>query len=180
MEQNETITQPDFVATEKDIATIVYTSGTTGHPKGVVLTYFAFYKAISNVNKIVAFSNGERYFSFLPLSHIAERMVVEMNSVFFGGEVSFVESLETFTQNLQQTQPTIFFGVPRIWVKLMQGVQQKLGGAKVSSALMNLPLIGNLLKQKIIKGLGLDKVRHAISAAAAISATKPTYNKGRP
>jgi long-chain acyl-CoA synthetase len=80
-----------------------------------------------------------------------------------------VESLETFTQNLQQTQPTIFFGVPRIWVKLMQGVQQKLGGAKVSSALMNLPLIGNLLKQKIIKGLGLDKVRHAISAAAAIS-----------
>jgi len=169
VEEEDEISQPEFSASEKDIATIVYTSGTTGHPKGVVLSYYAFYKAIQNVGKIVEFSYGERYFSFLPLSHIAERMVVEMNSIYFGGMVSFVDSLDTFSRNLQDTQPTIFFGVPRIWVKLMQGVQKKLGGANLSSVLMKLPVVGNLLKKKVIKGLGLANVKHAISAAASIS-----------
>ncbi len=169
VEKNDSITAPDFEAKEKDIATIVYTSGTTGHPKGVMLSYRAFYKALDCVSQAVPFERGEKYFSYLPLSHIAERMVVEMNSIFFGGMVSFVESLDTFAQNLKDTKPTIFFGVPRIWVKLMQGVQQKLGGAKLSSMLMRMPILGNILKNKVIKGLGLDKVNRAISAAAAIS-----------
>ncbi len=169
LEDNDTILAPDFEAKEKDITTIVYTSGTTGQPKGVMISYFAFYKAIECVNKTITFGECESYFSYLPLSHIAERMVVEMNSLFYGGNISFVESLDTFNKNLKHTQPTVFFGVPRIWVKLMQAVQKKLGGAKVSSTLMGLPLVGSFLKKKIIKGLGLDKVEYAISAAAAIS-----------
>ncbi len=169
VEQNDDIVAPDFEAKETDIATLVYTSGTTGHPKGVMLSYRALFKAMDCVRQNIQLSNSERFFSYLPLAHIAERMVVEINSFYFGGMISFVESLDHFSENLKQTQPTVFFGVPRIWVKLMQGVQKKLGGASVSSTLMTLPVLGKLLKKKIIKGLGFGQVKFAISAAAAIS-----------
>ncbi len=159
----------NIVVDEKDLVTLVYTSGTTGIPKGVMLSYRAIFKAIQCVGGVIQLRHDERYFSFLPLAHIAERMVVEMNSLYYGGEISFVDSPETFPKNLLHTQPTIFFGVPRIWVKLMQGVQKKLGGAWLSNLLLQTPLIGRSLKKKIIYSLGFSKTRYAISAAASIS-----------
>lgn len=160
---------PEVEVNERDLLTLVYTSGTTGHPKGVMLPYRAIFKAIECVGGVIKLKENEKYFSYLPLAHIAERMVVEMNSLYHGGEISFVESLDTFAKNLTDTEPTIFFGVPRIWVKLMQGVQKKLGGRWFSNVLLNTPVIGRALKKKIIKGMGFGRLKYAISAAAAIS-----------
>ncbi len=160
---------PEVEVNEQDLLTLVYTSGTTGQPKGVMLPYRAIFKAIECVGGVIKLTEDEKYFSYLPLAHIAERMVVEMNSLYHGGEISFVESLDTFAKNLTDTEPTIFFGVPRIWVKLMQGVQKRLGGRWLSNVLLNTPILGGALKKKIIQGMGFGKLKYAISAAAAIS-----------
>lgn len=154
-------------ATEKDLATIVYTSGTTGHCKGVMLSYRNIFSSYNAIHELVP-NEDEQFFSYLPLAHIAERMAVEMNVIYRGGTISFVESLDTFAKNLSDTNPTIFFGVPRIWVKLMQGIQHKLGGAKLSHWLLNLPIIGTHLREKIILKMGFSQVKYALSAAAPI------------
>ena len=97
-----------------DIFSIIYTSGTTGIPKGVVLKYFSASLATQNLNILVPLLESERWFSYLPLSHIAERALVEFGGIFSGGTISFAESLDTFSKNLKDTKPTVFFGVPRI------------------------------------------------------------------
>lgn len=152
---------------ETDLLTIVYTSGTTGHCKGVMLSYRNIFSSINAINELVPVQN-EQFFSYLPLAHIAERMAVEMNCLYHGGTISFVESLDTFSTNLSETEPTIFFGVPRIWVKLMQGIQHRLGGVRISNWLFNLPVIGSHLKKKIVVKMGFSKMQYALSAAAPI------------
>jgi long-chain acyl-CoA synthetase len=64
--------------------------------------------------------------SYLPLSHIAEKVGVEMNVLFTCGTISFAESLESFSKNLAEIQPNIFFAVPRIWQKMREGILSKL------------------------------------------------------
>ena len=64
------------------------------------------------------------FFSYLPLCHIAERLLVQMGSVYSGGRVYFAESLDTFAANLSEASPTVFLGVPRIWTKFQQGILQ--------------------------------------------------------
>ena len=75
---------------------------------------------------LLGLATEERFFSYLPLCHIAERLLVEMGSLYSGGMVSFAESLDTFAQNLADTKPTAFLGVPRIWTKFQQGILGKL------------------------------------------------------
>lgn len=157
-----------FDARPDDLATIVYTSGTTGNPKGVMLSYRAISSALLTVDEVFKIEQSDRFFSYLPLAHVAERMVVEMASIYFGAQVSFVESLDKFSDNLKAVKPTIFFGVPRIWMKIKQGVEGRLGGAKVCRWLFSLPLVGPWLRNKIAKNLGLTEVRLALSAAAAL------------
>jgi len=157
-----------YQAQANELATIVYTSGTTGSPKGVMLSYRAISSALLTVEQVFEINQQDRLFSYLPLAHVAERMIVEMAAVYFGAQVSFVESLDRFTNNLNSVKPTVFFGVPRIWVKLKQGVENKLGGAKLCRLLFSLPGVGNWLKKKIISGLGLADVKIALSAAASL------------
>ena len=74
----------------------------------------------------------ESFFSYLPLCHIAERLLVQMGSLYCGGKVSFAESLDTFAKNLSDASPTIFLGVPRIWTKFLQGILSKIPQKKLS------------------------------------------------
>ena len=118
-----------------DTWTIIFTSGTTGNPKGVVLDYNANQKT-SELNYEenpfnIDFKGQNDFFSYLPLNHIAERIVVEFAAYRFGGTISFAESLDTFAQNLQDTQPTVFFAVPRIWTKFQMGILAKLPQEKL-------------------------------------------------
>ena len=151
-----------------DLLTIIYTSGTTGYPKGVVHTYRAACFAAGSGVKILDIGKKDSFLSFLPLSHVAERFMVEYISLYGCTQISFVESLETFAQNIQDVQPTIFFAVPRLWVKFQMGILEKLPEKKLS-LLLKLPVISGLIKNKVKKGLGLGRARVIISGAAPLA-----------
>jgi long-chain acyl-CoA synthetase len=162
-----------YMPKRTDIFTIIYTSGTTGTPKGVMLNYECVNQVMIHERAQPAYGLyqgvSERILSYLPLNHIAERVVSEIGSIIAGSEVSFSESLEKFASNLQSVQPTQFFAVPRIWVKIQQGIMAKLPKHKLN-LLLNIPFVNRFIKNKIKDGLGLSKVRSAISGAAPVSA----------
>ena len=113
-----------------ELATIIYTSGTTGDPKGVMHKFYNFSFATRNAVNSLHLKN-EVFFSYLPLCHIAERLLVQMGSIYSGGKVCFAESLDTFAANLSEASPTVFLGVPRIWTKFQQGILVKLPQKKL-------------------------------------------------
>lgn len=151
------------------VSTIIYTSGTTGKPKGVVHTFNTMAWGVSSATKRIPMDANERYISYLPLAHVAERMLVEQASLRYGGRVFFAESLDTFVQDLQRARPTIFFSVPRLWVKFQHGIHSKLPAKKLNF-LLSLPLVGSLVRKKILTGLGLDQCRIAAGGAAPMPA----------
>ncbi|HWV10082.1 MAG TPA: AMP-binding protein, partial [Pseudomonas sp.] len=136
-------------------------------PKGVMLTPRAFAYAASQALTELHISPQDQYFSYLPLSHAAERFLVQMNALFSGARVAFAESLETFAADLKHVRPTVFFSVPRLWTRFQQGVLEKLPQAKLER-LLRIPLLGALVARKIRQGLGLDRARILVSGAAAI------------
>ena len=158
-----------------DLWTIIFTSGTTGNPKGVMLSYLAndMTKVItedSNPLKI-NFSGDNDFISFLPLNHIAERVVVEHTCFRFGGTISFVESLETFSKNLQDVQPHVFFAAPRVWTKFQLGILSKFSQKKLDTFL-KIPIISGIIKGKLKKALGLSRARATVSGAAPMQVTQ--------
>ncbi|KAA1193177.1 AMP-binding protein [Pseudohalioglobus sediminis] len=111
----------------EDIFTIIYTSGTTGNPKGVMHMYQTPGHVVPGLAKAFRLTEGENdFFSFLPMSHAAERIVVEMCSLYVNATISFSEGLETFGDEIRSVQPTLFFAVPRLWVKFKEGVDAKI------------------------------------------------------
>ena len=156
--------QENIVRDEMNIASIIYTSGTTGNPKGVMHKYFNF--SFSTTNAVNALPlNNETFFSYLPLSHIAERLLIQMGSIYSGGRIFFAESLDTFSKDLSYASPTVFLGVPRIWMKFQEGILLKLPQNKLDF-LLRIPIISNLIKRKIRKGLGLSNSDHIFTGAA--------------
>lgn len=151
-----------------DLWTILFTSGTTGAPKGVMLSYrspAALMAMELKHDQIGIFKSKEyQFFSYLPLNHIAERMIVEIACLLTGGTISFAESLDTFAQNLQQVQPTSFMSVPRIYTKFQLVVIEKLGSKL--DFLLKVPFINTLLKKKIREGFGLSRAGVILTGAA--------------
>ena len=103
--------------------------------------------------------------SYLPLAHVVERVLVEHGWLCTGMRLWFAESLDTFTADLQRARPTIFFSVPRLWLKFQQGVHHKMPPARLQ-LLLSIPLIGGLVQKKVLKALGLDQCRMAAGGAA--------------
>jgi long-chain acyl-CoA synthetase len=150
------------------LACIVYTSGTTGQSKGVMHTYHAMAFAVDAFLKNFPSIQTEIFFSYLPLCHVAERMLVECGTIFTGSTVYFVESLDTFAANLAYTQPTVFLAVPRIWEKMQESILKKMPQKKLE-LLLGIPLVSTLIKKTIRKKLGLGRARHIFTGASPIN-----------
>ncbi|BFN14034.1 AMP-binding protein [Marinobacter sp. RI1] len=152
----------------EELATIVYTSGSTGRPKGVMLSFNNMAFAAVGGIETLGVGPGERMLSYLPLAHVFERTFVELGSLYSGFQLYFAESLDTFVQDLQRARPTLFLSVPRLWVKFQHGVLQKVPKQKLDR-LLKIPVVSKLIKKKVLKGLGLDKVKLAGSGSAPLS-----------
>ena len=157
-----------------DLAMIMYTSGSTGQPKGVMHNFERISKASDGIVKTLIENLGDRddnrILSYLPLAHVFERAWVGASSLTHGRtHVYFAESLDTFIQDLNRAKPTMFISVPRLWLKFQQGVFSKMPPAKLN-LLLSIPLLGGVVRKKILKGLGLDHVILAGSGSAPIPA----------
>jgi long-chain acyl-CoA synthetase len=150
-----------------ELATIVYTSGSTGMPKGVMISFGAMLAAARGVGVYLQLSSDDRMLSYLPLAHVMERWLVECCSLTFGMKLYFAESLQTFVKDLNRASPTLFLSVPRLWLKFQQGVLAKMPAKKLRF-LLKIPIVSGVVRKKVLRGLGLGSVRFAGSGSAPI------------
>jgi len=108
-----------------DEATLIYTSGTTGVPKGVVLTHGNLLSNIQTASDIIEFTDKDTVLSFLPLSHVLERMVM-FTYLYKGCTVAFAESVDAVAQNLLEVRPHIMVSVPRVFEKIYSRVMDQV------------------------------------------------------
>ncbi|HKB55631.1 MAG TPA: AMP-binding protein [Ramlibacter sp.] len=158
----------------QDLAMIIYTSGSTGQPKGVMLPFRAVSAASEGMVNYLKGEYGDeqetRLLSYLPLAHSFERAWVECANLYDGSaHIYFAESVDTFLADLRRARPTTFISVPRLWLKFQQGVFAQMPPEKLDR-LLRIPIVGKLVARKVLKGLGLDAVRHAASGSAPIPA----------
>ncbi|MDO8506355.1 MAG: AMP-binding protein [Candidatus Limnocylindria bacterium] len=104
------------------VATIVYTSGTTGPPKGAMLTHANLAASVRVAALLWGASPEDRVCSYLPLCHVAEKIFTIYLPLASGASANFAESVDTVTMNLREVEPTVFLGVPRIWEKMAAGI----------------------------------------------------------
>ncbi len=159
-----------------DLITIIYTSGTTGLPKGVMHTIGNFTNASNTFLDNLTLIAHPKFFSYLPLSHIAERIGIEFGGIYRGASITFSESLETFGSNLEALQPDLFFAVPRIWAKFQEKILQSIPQKKLTK-MIKLPFIGSIIKKKIKKKLGLSKATLIFSGAAPLAVSLMNWYK---
>ena len=152
-----------------ELCTLMYTSGTTGNPKGVMHRFDNFARAITEGLARIPMDANYRILSYLPLSHIAERVMVEHALLATGMQLFFAESLDTFAQDLRRARPTFFFSVPRLWVKFKEGVDAKMPPAKLAR-MLKIPIVRGLVRKKVLTTLGLDQCRFAAGGAAPMPA----------
>src|SRR6187401_2546414 len=152
----------------EEILTIIYTSGTTGKSKGIMHAAGAFSGVITAAIQQLELPHQPALISYLPLSHIAEKVGIEMNAFFTCSTISFAESLESFSKNLAEIQPNIFFAVPRIWQKMREGILSKLSQRKLD-IILSIPLVNSFFRKSLKKKMGFSRVSHFYSAAAPIS-----------
>jgi long-chain acyl-CoA synthetase len=179
----------------EDVAMIVYTSGTTGPPKGAMLTHANLIAATNSFRRVFTATPEDEILSYLPLCHIAERLNSVINAVNVGYVVNFGKGGESFLEDLRDVQPTLFLGVPRVWEKMMASVEIRMGdatwlkrhmyrfwlrrGERVAPRRMLGELTamdklssaaGHLLLTRSLRDkLGLRRIRLAISGAAPIA-----------
>jgi long-subunit acyl-CoA synthetase (AMP-forming) len=134
LEQLTALCPPDFdvEATAarvgpEDLCSLVYTSGTTGPPKGVPYLHRCLMTTMKSIHGHVPVSPDGRVISYLPMAHIAERMFGHYAGFVFGYDITSLRDTNRLGDALRAVRPTRFFGVPRIWEKLLAGVQRRLG-----------------------------------------------------
>jgi long-chain acyl-CoA synthetase len=109
-----------------NLASIIYTSGTTGVPKGVMLLHCNFYSVCKSMTELVGFKESDLALSFLPLSHVYERVGGQFLSIYQGLMIAYAESIEAVPKNMMEVQPTVLNGVPRFYEKAYQRIQMQI------------------------------------------------------
>ena len=150
-------------AKPEEAASIIYTSGTTGSPKGVILTHSNFLSNCRAVEEVIPIGQQDTLLSFLPLSHVFERMAGYYFVLSVGGTIAYAENLEAVPKNLLETRPTVFTGVPRFYEKMHERILEAVGQASpVRRALFHWAFRvgrGRSLKQRIADRLVFSKLR---------------------
>ena len=125
-EHPEDVDRHVAAAKAEDLCTLVYTSGTTGPPKGSMLTHDNIVWTCESLSKVLEGRPGDRRLSYLPLSHIAERMTSHFQQIYLGFETWFATSIDTLREDLVACKPTVIFGVPRVWEKFYAGIMNMI------------------------------------------------------
>ena len=124
----------DFVPknlNSEDVCTIIYTSGTTGNPKGVMLSHRNLLENVEAVKRAVPIKTSDLFLSFLPLSHVLERLAGYYVPLLTGASIAYAENIKKLSQNLKETKPTILISVPRIFEKFYDVIQDKIASSSV-------------------------------------------------
>ncbi|MGL0946420.1 AMP-binding protein [Vibrio vulnificus] len=150
------------------LMSLVYTSGTSGLPKGAMLTYGAFSWSVQQLINHIGIQPNDRLFSYLPLAHITERVYIFGSSILGGVPTAFPESLDTFIEDVKMQRPTLFISVPRLWTLFQQRIQDKLPQKRLNF-LLKIPFVSGLIKKKLADGLGLDQARVLGCGSAPVS-----------
>ncbi|MBV8250111.1 MAG: AMP-binding protein [Comamonas sp.] len=161
----------------QELATLMYTSGTTGQPKGVMHSFATLAWAAHAGNQRLALHAEDRMLSYLPLAHMTERLLVEHGWLISGMHLFFAESLQTFAADLRRARPTVFFSVPRLWVKFQQNIHARLPPQRLDR-LLGTPLLGRLLRRRILHTMGLDRCRLAAGGAAPMPQALLAWYRG--
>jgi long-chain acyl-CoA synthetase len=179
-----------------DVATLIYTSGTTGTPKGVVLSHANLVDTSRLALGLLPVGPGDSNLSYLPLSHVAEQMFTVYMPTVAGSTVYYAEAPERVLDNLREVQPTLIFGVPRVWEKMSAAVASRLAagrglerrvanwassvGRRVTalrntggspSGLLELQrrIANRVFHSKVKRLLGLGRARFCVTGAAPIA-----------
>lgn len=181
----------------EDVATVVYTSGTTGPPKGVVITHRNVLWTTESIARAAAWDFPLEMISYLPLAHVAERMATHYLTMMKAAPVHYWPDIKTLAEGLVDVRPTAFFGVPRVWEKLRAGILEAvenepdarkrsmvrhaidvgLRAVRFEKEDRRVPLLlrlersafEKLVYSKIRKRIGLGRTHYAVSSAAPIS-----------
>ncbi|MES3000262.1 MAG: long-chain fatty acid--CoA ligase [Pseudomonadota bacterium] len=180
----------------EDLAILVYTSGTTGKPKGAMHSHRGIVYTVRGYNTLVSQTEQDERMCFLPLCHIAERLGGEYSALYTGAVLNFVENPETVPENVREISPTVFTAVPRVWEKFYSGVMIALKeasplqqatyawGIKVGSRIADKVLAGQpvdafskfqftlarwLALNNVRKLIGIHRARYLVTGAAPIS-----------
>lgn len=159
----------EIVRAPDEVAMIIYTSGSTGKPKGVVHNFKAMAVSCAGFQQVLKLTPEDRFLSYLPLAHVFERAAVESASMWSGCQLFFADSLETFSADIKRARPTLFQSVPRLWLKFQQGVFEKMPADKLRT-MLKIPILGGIIRRKVLSGLGLEHTRMAVSGSAPIPA----------
>jgi len=138
----------------EDLAILVYTSGTTGKPKGAMHLHRGLVFTVRGYNTLVAQDETDERMCFLPLCHIAERMGGEYFALYTGSKLNFVENPETIPENVREIAPTVFTAVPRVWEKFYSGVMIALkeAGAVQQAAYAWAIGVGTRIADRVLAG----------------------------
>jgi long-chain acyl-CoA synthetase len=147
VEKHADAVESRFHAVEKtDLSTLIYTSGTTGMPKGVMLTHYNFMSNCYDAKDLCpAITSDDLYLSFLPLSHVFERLATMYLSTYIGAQVAFAENIDKVAQNIQEMRPTLMAAVPRLLERVHDKVYKSAtekGGASAKIFLWALKVGG--------------------------------------
>ncbi len=180
----------------EELAILVYTSGTTGKPKGAMHSHNGIVYTVRGYNTLVRQTEADERMCFLPLCHIAERLGGEYHALYTGAVLNFVENPETVPENVREIAPTVFTAVPRVWEKFYSGVMISLKeasplqqaayawsigvGTQIATRVMAGEQVDGLLKFKfslarwlalnnVRKLIGIHRARFLVTGAAPIS-----------